>query len=226
MCSGIGIAGLVFSKILLEKGHRIKLTLIDIRRNVLLKAREWVKKELNIEPIIHVVDAKTIHSLGEEYDLILIWGSSSPHFNPWDMNKLLASISYVLNDKGLLIMQEADRFYSIITRGYKEIIFVEDEYEGKTVLDVFKEYNPLKGTCRRKVIDIKNPAKTAAMDLYYWSIAGIAALLWVFFEDIDILEVRGQGLKYITLAYKPRKTISPAQFEMSPYVFRKKSKDS
>jgi len=164
-----------------------------------------------------------MHNRGEEYDIALMWGSSSPHFNPWDMNKLMASISHTLSDNGLLVMQEADRFYNIIVRGYRDIIYVEEEYENKIVLDVFTGYDPLRGTCRRRVINLKNPDKTATMDLYYWNIAGLAALLWIFFKDIDIIEIPGHAprAKYIILAHKPRKGVKPEDFNEPPYVFRK-----
>ena len=208
--SGIGVAGYALSKILLEHEYKVKLTLIDIRKDILLRAREWIKKELNIKPIIHVIDAKTMHTISEEYDIALMWGSSSPHFNPWDMNKLLASISYILNDNGLFIMQEADRFHNIITRGYRDIIYVEEEYENKMVLDVLTGYDPLKGTYKRRIINLKKPSEKATLDLYYWSIAGLSALLWIFFRDIDVIEIPSQVLrpKYIILAHKPRKTLS------------------
>jgi len=40
VCSGIGVAGYALSKILLEKGCKVKLTLVDVRKDVLLKAKE------------------------------------------------------------------------------------------------------------------------------------------------------------------------------------------
>jgi len=229
VCSGIGIAGYALSKILVEKGYGVELALIDVRRDALLRAREWIKSELGIEPEIYVIDARSAHSLGKEYDIALMWGSSSVHFDPWNMNRLLASLTHVLSNNGLLVMQEADRFYSIIMRGYKEVIYNEDEHEGKAVLDVFVGYDPLKGTCRRRVIDLRDTNRRVSIDLYYWSIASLAALLWIFFEDIDVIEILQRGLrdKYVILAYRPRKVLSPTQFEREPYLFKvRKSKNT
>jgi len=147
----------------------------------------------------------------------------SPYFNSWDMNKLMASISHTLSDNGLLVMLEADQFYNIIARGYRDIIYVEEEYENKMILDVFTSYDSLRGTCRRKVINLKDPDKTAIMNLYYWSIAELSALLWIFFRDIDVIEALEQTsrTKYMILAHKPRKTINSEDFTEIPYVFWK-----
>ncbi len=198
VCSGIGVAGYALSRMLVERGYRVELTLVDVRRDVLLRAREWIKSELGIELEVYAIDARTLHSLGREYDVALMWGSSSVHFDPWNMNRLLASLSHVLSGDGLLVMQETDRFYSILVRGYKEVLFLEDEHEGKAVLDVFAGYNPLKGTCRRRVIDLEDTSRRVSMDLYYWPVASLAALLWIFFEDIDVVEVQQRGPKTST----------------------------
>ena len=137
------------------------------------------------------------------------------------MNRLLASVSRALNSKGLFVVQESDVFYKIITKGYKEVLFVENEHEGKAVLDLFVSYNPLKGTCRRRVVDLNEPKRRINLDLCYWSVANLAALLWIFFEDVDVLEVTYR-VKYVILAYRPRRLLSPVHFESAPYVFRVK----
>jgi len=106
------------------------------------------------------------------------------------MNRLLASLSHVLSGDGLLVMQETDRFYSILMRVYKEVLFFEDENESKAVLDILVGYNPLRGTCRRRVIDLRDTSRRVYTDLYYWPVAGPTALLWIFFEDIDVIEIQ------------------------------------
>ncbi|BES82190.1 class I SAM-dependent methyltransferase [Pyrodictium abyssi] len=223
VCSGVGIAGYAFSKVLIEKGYRVELTLVDVRQDVLLKAREWISGELAVKPTIHIVDAKVLHKVNDEYDLALMWGSSSPHFDPWSMNTLLASVSHVLSPRGLLVMQEADRFRMFLTRGCADIMFVEDECSARMVLDVFKGYDPVRGTCRRRVIDLRNPSRTAVINLYYWSVARLAALSWIFFEDVDVIkQPSGNPLKHLILAYKPRRALSPRQFLKSPYVLKNK----
>jgi len=58
------------------------------------------------------------------------------------------------------------------------------------------------------------------MELYYWSIAALGALLWLFFKDTDILETRIRSI-YVLVATKPRKTITPKQLRQQPTILEK-----
>ncbi len=218
ICSGTGLGGYVFSKLLLEKGYKIQLTLIDIRAQALTKGAQWITRELGIKLETHTLDATTIHTLNKTFDLAIIWGSSTPHFNPWTMNKLLASTTNTLAEDGVLILQESDRLYHIVHGGYRHINVVEGK--DKTILDVYAGYNPLKGTCERIVVDLGDPRRNTYMELYYWSIAALGALLWLFFKDVDILETRMRSI-YVLVATKPRKTITPKQLEQQPTILEK-----
>jgi len=122
------------------------------------------------------------------------------------MNRLLSSISYSLSRNGILVLQESDRFQKIVCEGYKKLNVVKAN--DRAIIDIFVSYNPIKGTCRRLVLDPTNPSRYAFIDLYYWSIANLGSLLWLFFENIDILEAPLKTM-YILLASKPRKTILP-----------------
>ncbi len=218
ICSGTGIGGFIFSKLLVEKGFDVSLTLIDVRRDALTKGREWILQELGLQPEIYVMDAKAIHELGKEYDLAIVWGSSTPHFDPWYMNKLLSSISYSLSKSGVLVLQESDRIQRIVYEGYRNVNVVEGS--GKVVMDVFVSYNPYRGTCRRLVLDLTKQSQHVFMDLFYWSIASLGALLWLFFKDVDIVETSIRKI-YVLLAFKPRKTISPKDLEPEPLALKR-----
>lgn len=218
VCSGTGIGGYVFAKLLLEKGYRVTLTLVDIRSNALLKGVEWITRELGIEPETHAIDVTMLYTLNKTFDLAVMWGSSTPHFNPWTMNKLLASIAGILVGDGVLVLEESDRFYHIVHGGYRHINVVEGK--NRTVLDIYVDYNPLKGTCKRIVIDLGNPRRNTYMELYYWSIAALGALLWLFFKDVDILETGIRSI-YVLVATKPRGTITLEQLRKQPTILEK-----
>ena len=102
------------------------------------------------------------------------------------MNRLLSSISYSLSRNGILVLQESDRFQKIVCEGYRKLNVVEAN--DRAIIDIFVSYNLIKGICRRLVLDPTNPSRYAFIDLYYWSIANLGSLLWLFFENIDILE--------------------------------------
>jgi len=73
ICSGIGVASFVLSKLLIEEGYEVKVTLVYVRKEILMKGKEWFKRELNLEPSIHVIDARRVHDLKEKYDIALTW---------------------------------------------------------------------------------------------------------------------------------------------------------
>ncbi len=213
VCSGTGIGAYLFAKLLLEKGYRVRLTLVDIRSAALLKGSRWIARELGVEPETIVMDAAKLHTLGKRFDLAVMWGSSAPHFNPWSMNKLLAAVSESLEDNGVFVMQESDRFYRIVEGGYHRVNVVEGE--DKSVLDVYVGYNHLMGTAKRLVVNLQDPSMSTYMDLYYWSIASLGALLWLFFEDVDVMEGWTKPI-YLLLASKPRRAITPSHLRRSP----------
>ncbi len=69
VCSGIGVAGYALARILKEHGYRITLALVDIRKEVLLKAKEWIKNELGLEPVTYMLDIRFMDSIRERYDI-------------------------------------------------------------------------------------------------------------------------------------------------------------
>ena len=87
ICSGTGIGGYLFAKVIMERGYRVTLALVDMRSNALVKSREWISRELGVYPDVFAIDATSLHTLRRRYDLVIMWGSSTPHFSPWYMNR-------------------------------------------------------------------------------------------------------------------------------------------
>jgi len=56
ICSGTGLAGIGLSKVLVEKGFEVKLTLVDLRSSALEKARKHGLRELGFEPSTLLTD--------------------------------------------------------------------------------------------------------------------------------------------------------------------------
>ena len=71
----------------------------------------------------------------------------------------------------------------------------------RIVLDMHVDYDSLKGTCKRVAIDLNNPRSYAFIELYYWSIASLGALLWIFFENIDIMEIGMEAVYVLSLIH-------------------------
>ncbi|OYT37755.1 MAG: hypothetical protein B6U89_06860, partial [Desulfurococcales archaeon ex4484_58] len=103
-CGAYGIGGVALSRILKEKYNvEIEFTIIDLRRDALKGARRFVYEELGIEPKILVGDVTEKINFDKRHDIALLWGHSTPHFNPWSYVKLLSNIHNSLKEKSLYI---------------------------------------------------------------------------------------------------------------------------
>ncbi len=218
ICAGTGIGGVALAKALEENNVNTQLLLTDIREDALKLGAKWGTQVLGKKVEYLRIDARKVHELGRKFDIALMYGFSSPHFDPWDMLRLQASISECLADDGILIMDEGDRIYSIFyIRGYANIL-PERIDEQKTVLSLHAGYDFVRGTFSRAYIDLKNPSKVVLVKHYFWGLAELMAIIWMFFYDVDFFELRqGAGL---ILGHRPRRKIRIADLNIPPRVFK------
>ena len=221
ICSGMGIGGVALAKVLSEKNININLTLTDLRENALKIAKEWGYKELKKDICVIKVDARKTHTLETKADIILMYGLSAPHFNPWDMVRLLASASETLPNDGLMIMEESDRIYRIFyQRGYKEVL-IEKVDEERMVISTHAGYDMLKGTFDRAVIDLVSRSRPVILEAYFWGLAELMAFTWIFFEEIDFVkDPEGNVAQGFIMARKPRRKLSPDILAKTPKILR------
>ena len=72
---------------------------------------------------------------------------------------------------------------------------------------------------RRLVVSLQDPSKSRYMELYYWSITSLGALLWLFFEDVDDIEGWTRPVNLL-LASKPRRAITPSHLKQTSYALK------
>jgi len=203
---GTGFAGTALSKILRDKGFEIKLTLVDLRFKALEKAKKFVIKELRVEPDIIIADVTEKLDIPEKYDVALMWGLTTPHFNPWMWIRVLANISRIISDNGVFIYDEVDRIQSIFFgRGYREVL-PELIEENRIVLSIHANRDSKRGDIEKLVVDLAT-GERVKMHIYFWDLASSAAFTWIFFEDVDFVPAESQFKGFI-IAYKPRRTIT------------------
>jgi len=221
ICSGMGIEGVALARVLNKKGIDVKLTLTDLRENALKVAKEWGRKEVKREVHTVKVEARKIHTLKVKADVILMHGLSAPHFNPWDMVKLLASSCETLVDSGLIIMEEGDRIYRIFyQQGYKDAL-VERVDEERIIISTHAGYDMLKGTFRQAEIDLISRPKPVILEAYFWGLAELMAFAWIFFENIDFVrDPEGNIAQGFIIAKKPRRKVLPDTFAQNPIILR------
>ena len=168
ICGGTGIGGIALAKVLTDRDVNVDLLVTDLRRNALEVARKWGKEVLERDIRVEAIDAREVHKLNEEFDIVLMYGLSTPHFNSWNFIKVVASICEVLSNDGIFVVDESDRRYSIfITQGYKWSLAEAYTEEGEVkhmVVSYHVGYDPIRGVCRRAFIDYTNPGNIMVMD--------------------------------------------------------------
>jgi SAM-dependent methyltransferase len=197
VCSGTGIGGIALAKKIIELNKSVELTFVDLREEALKKAIEFSKAELGLEANVIAVDARELYKLKLEADIAILWGLTTPHFNPIDLIKLYGSISTILQKEGVFIAEETDRFYML--RGYKDFLLERYDERGP-VFSIHYKHDFLTGYTTRIILA---GGETHPMDMYFWDIASSIAFTWMFFEDVDFVQSRPY-MGYI-LAHRPRK---------------------
>ncbi len=205
--SGEGVGGVALSKSL---GRRVKLYLMDLREKALEVAKRFSREELGEEAEILVHDATKVHEVLKDLDLILMYGLSTPHFDPWGAIRLLASVSESLGDDGVFLVEEADRRYWVFyMTGYKEM---SAEFRGEEpVLSMHKGYDFRRGTFRRVHYSLLR-GEMAELEVYFWGVADFLSLMWLFFQEVDLHALDYK--RYLLLARRPRRKIRPDDLEL------------
>jgi hypothetical protein len=145
--------------------------------------------------------------LGDKYDLILMHGLSTPHFDPWELVGLFASVGETLEDDGIFVVEESDRRYRIfIMIGFKWAL-AEGAGEKLTV-SFHTGYDLQRGTVRRHYLNFGIPGSPMEMETFMWGLAEVGAFVWLFFEEVDFLQLRNE--RHFILGRKPRRTIKPS----------------
>lgn len=215
LCAGGGIGGTALAKVVEELGVKVNLVLTDLREDILAKAENFAKGEIRSGLVkTLVLDARMAHKLGEKFDIVLIYGLSMPHFDPWDIVHMLSSTSLITKDDGLLIIQEADRRYTIFyLTGYQRVL-AERVNESDAILSFHVGYEVKSGKFKRAYITFGVPSRPVMGDFYFWGIAELGAFVWTFYRDVDLVKSASQGPYsnvFFILGREPRRKLSPSE---------------
>ena len=205
--SGEGIGGVALSKSL---RRRVRLYMMDLREGALEVARRFSKEELGEEAVTLVHDATRAHEVVKDLDLVLMYGLSTPHFDPWRAILLLASVGESLKDEGVFLVEEADRRYWVFyMTGYKEVMA---EFKGdEPILSMHKGYDFRRGVFKRAHLSLLR-GEMAELEVYFWGVADFLSLMWLFFQEVDMRPLDGR--RYILLARRPRRKVRPEHLKL------------
>ena len=215
VCGGAGFGGVALAKVLGQRGIAVDLTITDLRAEALERARRWGTGILGRGVKTAVLDAREVHKLKEKYDLVLMYGLSTPHFDPWEFARLLASVGEALEDEGIFAVEESDRRYRIFLMiGYKWAL--AEATEEKFTVSFHAGYDFHRGTVRRIYTELGKPEELVEMETYMWGLAEVGAFLWLFFEEVDFFRLRNE--RYFILGRKPRRSLGPASLELPAFL--------
>jgi len=217
LCSGKGIGGVALAKVI-QENTEVELSMVDIREEAVEASLRFAKSE-GVSAKALVKDAKSIHTLGL-FDIVLVYGGSLAHFNSWDLIKLLASATTVLEKNGVIIVEEMDRAHVLFTRGYKDFI-VENPNPQSLAISIHIKYDPVTGSYYRRFIRLKDEY-SVTLPINFRSISTIASILWLFVKNIDLLSTSDENI-YLIIGRRPRRKITPEDLSESPIVLKRRS---
>ncbi len=201
--AGKGIGGVALVKILLKHGVLVDLVMIDVREDALKDAKRFATEE-DVKAETRVLDALKTYELGRSFDIILAYGAILAHFNDWSLTKLFASLNKCAHHRSIVVIEERNRVNAIFKDGFKEFL-VENRDPENLSISVHLKHDVVTGSYYRAYIKLKNYEITS-LPINFRNISTIASLLWIFFQDVDLV-YSGENEMYFVLGKSAREKI-------------------
>ncbi len=193
--SGTGIAGVALSKALHGMGIGVDIDFTDIREGDLDAVEEWLETA-GLKGIRHrryVLDSRSIPKKlgGEEYDLVLFFGSPLPHLDVFEYILTVAGISQVLRRDGVYMVEQYNLGWELLRRrGFQEILLENRLGEGEALISIYTGYDEYRGVQERSYYRIPGMEYIGRMRSRLWDIASIIGINWIFFRNVEIRSFR------------------------------------
>ncbi len=194
ICAGAGYGSLVFSSLFPDKKLNVLLT--DTRDTLMESAK--LSAKLGVNSRFKVLDALQIETIDKKFDVVILYGLSTPHFAPRAAIELYQKVQKVLNKDGVFIVQEMDRRKSLFLDGnYHKKAYAEGH--GERLISEEKGYDVYDGMIEREYYSEHDPTKKVYSKSFMWSIAETDALLSLYWKQVDKLPLGGE--KYFLVAH-------------------------
>ncbi len=213
LMAGTGIAGVAASKALTEMGKEVELVISDVRRKDLQLVEGWLSYanlKLRYESLqADVEDA--VRRVKGKFDLILIWGSSMPHLSPWKAAKVLAGLREVSSGEAKVMVEQWDISGSLLRRNQFKRILLEGKVddEGQGLLSLHVGYDPFTGMDERAYYRLPGMKFLLKTRVHLWGLSELATMMWLFYEEVDLIERWGRWGRPVVVARRPRKVAVP-----------------
>ena len=211
---GAGVAGAAFALELRERGvEQVELYVLDARARALERAREFTRQALGVEAVTIQADVAEAHTYVKYVDLAIVYGNSVPHLDAYHLVRAAASLAASLKPRGTLVVDVLDLVREFGARGYRDVV-VEHSEPGAVVTSYHYRYEPRRGRYLRVLVE-QPTGRTTLLSVRPWDPAGVAAILWTIFRDVDIVESPVRPGSYHVVAQGPR-GVNPEAFSGEP----------
>ena len=214
IASGSGIAGVAMMKAAEERRVETSLCATDIREDDLKWVHKWADLagvSGNVETM--VIDASKVHEIGEMFDIVILWGSSTPHFSPDHLLKVFSSVALTIKDTGVFLVEEIDRTFRVfLTRGYKEFLM-----EGENAISFHSGYDHTTSMFIRKLYKLPGFEYVSDMRVKMWDTPTVAAFGKTLFRNVKIAwsyEHSGKECGDVIIMKGPRRNIASEIVEL------------
>ncbi len=212
VAAGTGIAGVALASVLAGLGKRVRLVVTDARSGDLELASEWLKLakvENNVEVETIVADAtRLVERVKGCFDIALLWGSSIPHFSPWSLALIVAGIRDLQHESSALLIDQRDLLPQILfTNTYEHLHLTSpvNEETGEGLLAVHNGYDQMRGMVQKAYYKLPGLAFVGTFPTRLWDVPSIAAITWLFYQEIHIEAYKWRKELKVIVAQKPRK---------------------
>lgn len=208
--SGTGIVGSILSKALLDRGYEPYIMFTDIREEDLKYVDKWIEK-LEIKDIrydVRVLDCREIPSNIKDgkFDVIIFWGSSLAHLDVYDLILTLSGIYEISNEMSMVIFEQANLGWNLLKgKMFKEFL-VEGRIteDGNALISIFSGYDVEKGVQFRSYYIIPGFKYVGKIKSRLWDIASVIGFTWIFFNNVEVLEIKEFRGTYAVIGWEKR----------------------
>jgi SAM-dependent methyltransferase len=197
ICAGSGYGSLVFASLFPNK--KVNVLVTDTRDLFMENAR--LSAILGINNVnFRQIEAMQISDFNKKFDVIIMYGLSTPHFPPKESIQLYSKVKEALSVDGFFILQEMDR---------RKALFLDGKYYKKAYAEGHNErlvseeigYNVDDGTVQREYYSEKDPSSRVSSKSFFWSVAETDALLSLYWDKVDKVPLGGD--KYFLISSEP-----------------------
>ena len=200
-----GIAGIALAWALNSSGVEAEVMVTDLRDGELGMADEWLRmarleNSVRLETLRANATRLPEDLGGREFDIVVLWGSSLPHLDVYDLHLFLAGARELQPRHGVILMEQFSLLPRILVYNMFKHILVEGD-----ALTLFREYDDSRGVQRRLVYALPELRYMGMIEARLWETSQVMATAWIYYRRVETLDyTEGKRSSKVIVARNPR----------------------